>query len=901
MFRRLNLFFLLVSYAVSGMTGTNTSNWDCTQTIDNAEWLCITEPRTDAEETVQDTKQVPVTAKFTQAASRLPAFNYGPYVAAADASSATPPRTIDRSGWDCKVEDDVDKTDRDLKNNTWACHLNGPNPKGLASIVTTDGARKGFGFSAFDIYEEQIFKRMQVDFDVNPWENCRSPYKREELLFEPDMVLREQVPLDVKADYSEIFDKEITIFTGNVNMTRADQIIKVDRATYDSVSQAMDAQGNLYYRETGLSLFADTALLRLADDQARMRNALFILPAGRSRGSAKVVYRDSATLSRYKDIVYTSCKPGNQDWVLHASRLKINRESGKASAKQVRVDFYGVPLFYTPYLILPIDDRRTSGFLSPSFSHNDENGYDFTLPYYWNIAPNYDATFRPRTLSKRGLLLAGDFRYLTKYSKGEIKAEYLPYDDETKKTRGRFSWQNKTTFFPGLKSNIDLGYISDDDYQDDLGSTLSNFNNRHVRSHAKLSYRMTGLHFKTLFENYQTIDRSITSGGRPYRRIPQITLDLAKKLEIAEVPFKFELENAFVYFHRSDDNSSSIPRTNVVTGQRLIVEPSVSIPYFGAAGFIKPRIALHHTQYWLQNSEPALNLSANESHDRTLPIFTVDAGLFLARDVALFGSTYQQTLEPRIFYRYVPFDDQSDLPDFDTSEFDFSFNQLFRGERFNGGDRVGDANQVSLGFTSRLYDAENGQERLKINLGQLYYFRDREVTLPGQTVATGNYSNLILGVSGQLTDTLFYSSLAQWNPDISELERGEGFMRYRGKQQQLFNVGFRYRKENLFQGAEVTKQTEISALWPLFGEWSLFGRWLYSFDEGLTPDAFFGVQKESCCWRFRILGRREIRNVNRDPNSSIFFQLELKGLAGFGKKVEKFLKRNISGYQSPRF
>jgi LPS-assembly protein len=928
MLRRLILLFILISYAVYGMANTSTSGWNCTQTTDDEEWLCVTEPGATA---TPATPGVPAVAKDTQnqtvskPASPIPVPSFGPYVSAGSEVSTSPPRTVDQQGWSCKAEDGEEK---------WACHLSGPDPKGLARIVVSDDQER-FGHTAFDVYQEQVFKMMQADYDIDPWANCASPRIRN-AEFLPDMDLREQAPLDVKADYSEIFDKEITTFTGNVEMTRADQFVTVDRTTYDAISQTMDAQGNVYYRESGLSIFSDTALIRLADDQARMREALFMLPAGRGRGSADVVYRDSSDLSRFKNVVYTTCKPGNQDWAVHASRLKINQESGKASVKHAWLEFKGIPFLYSPYLSFPIDDRRASGFLSPSFGNNDDNGYDFSLPYYWNIAPNYDATFTPRLLSKRGLLLAGDFRYLSEITEGKVSAEYLPYDGERKETRGQFSWENRANFFPGLSSNIDINYVSDDDFLDELGDTLSITDSRFVRSRADLIYRAKGVRLNTLFESYQTIDNEILDTNKPYRRLPQVTLNLDKSFDLGPMPLDLNLDSQFTYFQRSggpaDPRVSASPgspfvidpRISGVTGQRLIVEPSISLPFKTPGGFVIPKVALQHTQYWLQDTiddlpaEPFIeNDPADDDDDvgvkstvpaqansfnRTLPIFSLDSGLFFDRDIELAGSPFVQTLEPRLFYLYIPFKNQDGFPDFDTSEFDFNISSLFRDNRFSGGDRLQDANQVSLGMTSRLIDSESGHERLKFDLGQIFYFRDRLVKLPGDTVETGNFSDVLAGLSGQITDTVSFSSLGQWSTDTKEIVRGEAFLRYRGEQQQIFNMGYRFREPDVFRGADATKQSDVSMIWPVYDGWSFIGRWLYSYEENLTLEALFGVEKESCCWRFRVLGRRNIRrsDTEGDADTGIFVQLELKGLTGFGDKVERFLEKNISGYRAPK-
>ena len=878
MLRRLNLVLLmLMGYAVSGIADTHTSGWNCTQSADNEEWLCVTGPDQEGQPSETVINKAPVAAiPVIEQAAPVPVPGFGPYVKVTAPITTTPPRTVaETPGWTCAAEPDAEQ---------WECRLIGPDFKGQARVVVSDDSSGRLAYSAFDIYQEQLFSMMQADLKADPWAGCQLP-RASDLDFTPDTELRARSPLDVQADYSEIFDKEITTFFGNVEMTRADQIIKADRTTYDSVSQTMDAQGNVYYRDDGLSVFSDTGLIRLDSDQARLRDALFILPAESGRGSADVFYRDSSDILRFKDVTYTTCRPGNQDWAIHASRFKINRASGKASAKHAWLEFKGIPFLYSPYLSFPIDDRRTSGFFSPIFGSTDENGLDFSLPYYWNIAPNYDATLRPRGLSKRGFLLAGDFRYLTESSKGEVSAEYLPYDSERKEQRGQFGWENETNFFPGLRSVVDINYVSDDDYLDELGNSLSISDTRHVRSHADLSYNTRGVRFKTLFENYQTIDPDIRDVNKPYRRLPQITLDLDKLLKVGSVPLNLAWQNEFVFFHRSDG----------LVGQRLNLKPSVSVPFNAAGAFVTPKLSLQHTQYWLQDNAAG----TPDSISRTLPIFSLDSGLFLDRAFHLAGSPYVQTIEPHLFYLYIPFDDQDDIPNFDTGANDFNLSQLFRENRFSGGDRVQDANQVSLVVTSRLIDSETGLERLMLNIGQIFYFRDREVFLPGDNVETGNYSDVIAGVSGQLTNALSFSSLAQWSSDSGNLVRGEAFLRYREQQKKIFNVGYRFREEDVFQGADAGSQSDVDFLWPIVDNWNLVGRWLYTFRDGLTLESFLGLENESCCWRFRILARRYVNNADSDPQTGIFVQLELKGLTGFGDKVERFIERNISGYRVP--
>ncbi len=861
-FRLFSVFFI---YLVTRPALAENNVWDCEQNK-AGEWSCVSQdqvkppiaespaaesPEPLAEVTLQETKPEPIYIK--------------------------PPRTVDRRpGWTCSASEEDE---------TWNCSLIGADPKGQAKVVEVAERDSGWFTPTYDFAEEEIFKTLQSDLPYDPWQNCNAP-SAARMAYESDKDLRETSPMDVHADYSEVFDKEVTSFFGNVDIKRADQHIMADMASYNSVSETMDAQGHVFYTEDELSLYSDTVLLNLATDEARLRNALFISPAGPIRGSADAVYRDSETLSRYSEAAFTSCRPGNQDWLIHAERLKMNRQTGQASAKHAWLEFKGVPILYTPYISFPMDDRRLSGLLNPSWGSTEKNGFDFEIPYYWNIAPNYDAILTPRYMTKRGGMFRTQFRYLTGISAGEVGLEYMPYDTLRDESRYSASLQTRSNFGYGITSYMDLNYVSDDDYFNDLNNALGFSNTRHVRSVADVQYNQDWVRFLARMEHYQTIDRTILSADKPYQKYPQIQLNLNHSLD--EFPLDLAMENEYTYFYRSDR----------ISGQRINLKPSLSFPLETQAAFLVPKFALQHTEYYLENQLPG----ATTDISRTLPIFSVDSGLFFERELEFGGSSYLHTLEPRAFYLYIPYEDQSDIPLFDTSLYDFNFYSLFRDNRFNGPDRVQDANQVTLALTSRLVDSESGQERLRLSVGEIFYFRDREVVLTGGTPETNTFSNLVAEVSGQLTDHLSFSSAIQWNPDVNDVTRGQGAIRYRNLPGQIINLGYRYRRDDPNLEASII-QSDVSFRWPIYDNWFAVGRWQYSLKFNQTVESFLGFEKESCCWRFRIVGRRFVNSisdsVDAKAENGVFVQLELKGLAAFGDKVDEFLEKNLYGYRKP--
>ena len=892
--------FFVFLYAELG--NANDSAWNCEKTA-GKEWNCADHPSSDAKENssivpsesdsseLNSTELTPTELKPTEL-NQVPPISL-PVLAPVlvpekpKAVSHPPPTVTNRTGWTCAPNEEDE---------TWNCGLIGVDPKGETREVRETVYASGWLGAAFDPDQEQIFKTLHSQLKYDPWENCTASSRRVQQ-YSASKDRRDNAPMDVTADYSEIFDKEITSFFGNVDIVRADQNIKSDRASYDTVSETMDAQGHVFYNEDELSLYSDTALLNLATDEARLRNSLFISPSAPIRGSADVVYRDSKFLSRYKNAAFTSCRPGNQDWVVHAERLKMNKLTGKAAAKNAWIEFKGLPVLYTPYISFPLDDRRLSGILPPTFGSSDENGFDMRIPYYWNIAPNYDLTFWPRYMSKRGGMLGGDFRYLTEMTKGSVGLEFLPYDTLRKESRYSGAIKNQTQFSSSLNSYIDLNYVSDKEYFDELNNALGISNNRYLRSQANLNYKSEGILFATHLEAYQTIDNNIADSVKPYLKLPQVTLNLDHSFE--EWPVDLEMENEYVFFYRNGR----------VNGQRFNTKPSISFPIETSATFFKPKASLQYTEYFLQD-QPS---GTNNTISRTLPIFSVDSGLFFERDFNLFDSSFQHTIEPRAFYLYIPKRDQSDIPLFDSSLYDFNFNSMFRENRFSGTDRIQDANQLTVAMTSRLIDSETGQERLNLSVGEIFYFTDREVTLlnPLEPISnplragfhpeTNSTSNLVAELSGQLTDHLSFSSGIQWDPDVNEFTRGQAEIRFRNNPDQIVNIGYRYRRDNINAAATII-QTDASFRWPIYDNWYGVGRWQYSLKFNSTKESFLGLEKESCCWRFRVIWRRFANtitgNVAEDKmDEGVFVQLELKGLTSFGDKVDEFLEKNLKGYQ----
>ncbi|MCB1758985.1 MAG: LPS-assembly protein LptD [Gammaproteobacteria bacterium] len=675
------------------------------------------------------------------------------------------------------------------------------------------------------------------------------------------------------------------LLQGGVEVLQDESLLEADSVSYARDSETMDASGNVYLERPGLRLSAERGHFELATDQGELEGVSYRLSDRGARGNARSADIKSKQLTHFKEIDYTTCRPGENSWQLQAEHLEIDRESGTGTAHHAKVRFMGVPFLYLPYATFPIDDRRKSGFLYPSFGHSDRNGADVSIPYYFNIAPNFDATLTPRVLSKRGAMLAGEFRYLLPSHEGEVRAEILPDDreveDRTNSTRGAFSTLGSGDLRPGWNYRFDINYASDNDYLDDLGDSLAVTSARHLERVGVLSYQGDDWKLTGMTQYYQTIDDTISLSSRPYHRLPQLLFELNKPRQ--HYGLNYHLRSEYVRFDHSDDNK--------VQGHRFDLQPGVSLPLTRSWGFLTPRASLRYTRYALENQGAGLA----DDPDRVLPTLSLDGGLFFDRSGSWLGEAITQTLEPRLFYLYTPHDDQSEIPNFDSSAASFNFSSLFRDNRFNGSDRVGDANQLTAALTTRIISDASGSERLRLSIGQIFYFRDREVQLSGSTVNEESSSSLAAELSANPSDNWRFSAGLQWDPHASndQVERGSFSMRYNDDSERLFNLGYYYTRDSV-------DQTDLSTRWPLGSRWSMVGRWTYSHLYQETTRAFAGLEYDSCCWRVRLIGQQLLTDVEDDPVNSILVQFQLKGLGGWGRADDQFLEDNIAGYRANR-
>ncbi len=686
--------------------------------------------------------------------------------------------------------------------------------------------------------------------------------------------------IHIEADAATALPRESTAdFQGNVIIRQPGKTLYAEDLHFDNQRQLVKVDQQLLITLQDLRLLGDNAWYDLNKNQGDMEHISYRIPSRKARGQASKMSLLDKEHSRYENISYTTCPPGNKGFVLSAQRMEIDQKNQIATFKAAKLRFLGVPIFYTPTLTVPLDDARKSGLLVPSLGYSSKNGLDLTLPYYFNLAPNYDATLTPRLLSKRGLLLGGEFRFLSPQHKGQLQAEILPDDRlwDGQSTRGAVrarTHSNLNTLVPGMAADLDLNWVSDNSYLDDLGQSLAVTSTRHLRNRAALSWGNLNWNALAELRHYKTLDETISPENRPYSLLPRLSLDWLQYQGPGNLDYSFNAELSNFY------------RENSVTGQRIDLKPRIGLPLRRDWGFVEPAISARYTSYSLEDQLPG----KDNSPSRSTYSLSLDSGLFFDRESNWFGESITQTLEPRAYYLYTPYENQSDIPLFDTNYLDFNFNNLFRDNRFNGPDRVGDANQLTLALTSRLLSGKSGRELLSARIGQIYYFEDRRVTLSDDQGIDTSTSSVIADISTGIFDHWLLRAGVQIDPNADvALQQGLAQASYQGEEGQRVHASWRLREG-------VLEQTDLAAYWPVSEKLSLIGRWYYSVEESHSLETVAGVEYGDCCWRFRAIWRRYLDNNGTDYTNSALLQLELNGLGKLGNNIDNFLDRTIYGY-----
>lgn len=738
-------------------------------------------------------------------------------------------------------------------------------------------------------------------------------------------------------------DRKLTV-EGNAVVQKSNQVIHGDKIDYDLTNEELHAIGHVKIVNQGMIVYGDELTTRAGETVGEIKNTNFEyfkdasrMPANRRenpylmptvgmtgatlmqqaqttdtpiatdpsgktvmsgpqveyiRGNASTMSSPSETTRVFKDARYTTCAANRDDWYIKASQVRLDTYSESVTARNARLEFMGVPVLYTPWIDFSLNGERKTGLLTPTWGNSTRSGFQVYEPFYWNIAPNMDATIAGRYMSKRGVGVAGDFRYLGQNYAGIDSIEYLPNDSQTGTARWYGKFKHDQNLGNGLSYGFNYERVSDDNYFTDLTTRITNTSRINLPQFGYINYAFKGWNLNTLVQKYQTLD----STSYQYERMPQFTLTTNQ--DYLDQRINFDFNGQWTRFARNTQGPV------VVEGNRLIATPTLSMPIMRSYGYVTPKIGAFYRSYSNLTNTAFTNAVGQadqyQSTGYTLPFFSLDSGLYFDRQMRVVKNSYTQTLEPRLYYVYIPYRDQSRYPVFDTAYADVNMGTLFRENQFVGGDRVNDANQITAALTTRMIDNSTGVQRLAATVGQRYYFADQRVTLPGLSARDRNTTDVVSALTARLLNRWNVDLGWQFNTDTGRTTRSGIMMRYNPEPGKTFNFGYRYFEDSF-------EQVNISAQWPLGGRWYGAARWNYSLRDKRPIESLLGVEYNAGCWVARTvlqqistinsISNLYSSNVTPSSNYALYFQLELGGVASIGSDDTLYLlNRSIPGY-----
>jgi LPS-assembly protein len=682
-------------------------------------------------------------------------------------------------------------------------------------------------------------------------------------------------PTVITADTVEAKQGKVLEATGAAELRKDGQLFRADHLLFLQESNELFADGAVRIEEKSGAMTGPSLKFNLDSNTGEMAQPSFTFTDSKVRGKAEVLHIEGKQKFTFESASYTSCPVGNDDWLLKMGELELDRNAQIGTAYNARIEFMGVPFLYTPWMNFPLNDQRRSGLLGPTLGNTSKGGREISVPFYWNIAPNYDATFTPHTIEKRGVLYDNEFRYMGNSYTGKIEYGELQQDKLTGQDRSHSSLYHTQNFGSNITGLLNLNEASDDAYFRDLSSIPSIAVQKHLVREGAVFYGGGWWTASARAQSYQTLQDPVAPVPLPYRRLPQVNLG-AQDVVVGAVA---ALSAEYVEF----------VHPTFVNGSRAVFYPSVAYPLLNdPAYYLTPKVGVHGTQYLLGEN----NTGVQSTYNRSVPIFSVDSGMTVERDFTMYEQDYVQTLEPRIFYVNIPYVDQDMLPVFDTAPSAFSFMQLFAENRFIGYDRIGDSDQITAALTSRLLDADNGSERLRVAIGQRFNRQTPRVTL-GASTSTSNQSDVLLSLGGRLTSTISLDSLEQYNPNESRTELFSAMARYKPEAGKVFNLGYRYTFNP--DPALVLKQLDVSTQWLLGGHWHMVAQTKYSLQDDRAVEALAGLEYYHDCWALRFVAQQFVTST-LESSRTFFIQLELNEMLRVGTDPLAALKLSVPGY-----
>ena len=584
------------------------------------------------------------------------------------------------------------------------------------------------------------------------------------------------------------------------------------------------------------------------------------------RGEADTLFFEGQTRQRLKNVALTSCPEGNNSVFLKASEIVLDHESGIGIGTNMSVRFFGVPIFYFPKASFPINDERKTGFLVPSVGSNDTNGTIIEIPYYINIAENKDATITVKSLSERGIQVRGEYRYLGENYDGILRGAFLPDDELFGDDRSAWSYVHNHRISDNWQSNVKIQDVSDDNYTDDLSNDVNVSSSSFLAQSARVQYRKDRVRFDARVQDYTVVDSSINQNNEPYALLPQLSLSAETPSQFANGNLRMGFDSEFTSFDHDGTR---------ITGTRAILTPYIEAPLSNVFGYITPRLSVVNSSYSLDNVAPG----SDDGPSVSVPIFSVDAGIAFERDVTWNGTDHYQTLEPRIYYVYASDENQDDIPLFDTGLGDENnISSFYRDNLFFGSDRVNDANRLTVGLTSRVIDADTGEERLKAEIGQIFHFDDRNVQLTStDAIQTNDKSDFIADVRGHVNPQWEVGGTLRYDHEASEASAFRLDTSYEKDARRKFAMYYTWNNISL-------EQVDIEADFPLANKWQFKVRERYDIEQSESRESLVQISYDACCWAARVTALDRTRRDTQN-DASIFFTLELKNLGKFSSAL----------------
>ena len=666
------------------------------------------------------------------------------------------------------------------------------------------------------------------------------------------------------------------VLLGDAEVRRGGTVLRGDRITYTRATDEVEVEGQARVARDGAVFTGPSLRFRVDAQTGTMPEANYSYAPRRLRGESRSLEFLGEGRARMEGARMTTCQPGDEAWWVQAERIDIDDLDRTATTSAMRIYFHDLPIMAAPWFSFPIGDQRKSGFLTPRMGLSSTLGLDVSAPYYFNLAPNYDYTLTPRLMTKRGVMLGNEFRYLDPSFKGKLIYDVIPYDRVTGDSRDAISLQHEYASSFGLAAGINYNRVSDDKFLTDFSTNIIASSQTVLPQDAFVSFSKPFWNTALRVTKNQTLTLPGVPFAKPYEREPQATVN-------------GYLADWYGLELRTGLDTTRFVHPTLPQGTRTIAGGSVSYPYLRSGWFVVPKAAYMATWYSVDpGRDPALATNAS----RYLPIASLDSGLIFERGASWFGRSTTQTLEPRLYYAYIPYRDQSNLPNFDSALSDFNFAQLFTENVYSGYDRIGDANQLSATVTTRLLDDATGEEWVRAAIGQRYYFSQQQVTLPGIPARAGDSTDLLFSVSARIAREWTADVSAQYSTQFNQWVRNFAGVRWQPRPASVVGVYYRYQNQ---PGSEL-KQIDATIQWPITKQLYAVGRYNYSILASKPIEALAGFEYKADCWVFRAVAQRYTTSA-QTQTSSFYVQLELNGLGGLGVSPLETLRRNIPGYQ----